>query len=218
MKYSIIPVFIALATFIALTISTNTLNQLLFTTSNHTVIKDTTVISKNTEPALQNILAHTGEALTYALNHHYNTTFCLLADMSVASGKNHLFIYSFPLHTIATAALVAHGSCNSAFLSKARFSNQQGCGCTAYGKYKIANKYNGRFGTAYKLYGLDSSNSHAFERTIVLHSYYGVPEKETYPLPICNSLGCIMVSTGFLKTLAPKIDASQKPVLLWVFY
>jgi len=44
-----------------------------------------------------------------------------------------------------------------------------------------------------------------------------VPDKETDPLPICNSLGCAMTSTNYLTILSKKIDASAKPVLLWIF-
>jgi hypothetical protein len=83
------------------------------------------------------------------------------------------------------------------------------CGLTALG-YKICEKYAGSFGTAFKLKGLDSSNSNAFCRFVVLHAYGCIPDTEPYPLPICNSLGCAMVSCQFLKTLSkPKQQAKQ---------
>jgi hypothetical protein len=63
----------------------------------------------------------------------------------------------------------------------------------------------GRFGRAYKLYGLDSTNSQAFWRNIVLHSFSYVPEAETDPYLICNSLGCPMVEAGFLQQPEPLI-------------
>lgn len=147
----------------------------------------------------------------------YNTGECFLIDMSLVSGKNRMFEYDLKNDSVISTGLVAHGSCNTNFLAVPKFSNKPGCGCTALGKYKIGNKYVGRFGTAYKLYGLDSSNSNAYKRNIVLHSYYMVPDKETDPLPICNSLGCAMTSTNYLTILSKKIDASAKPVLLWIF-
>lgn len=64
---------------------------------------------------------------------------------------------------------------------------------------------------------LDSSNSNAFQRTIVLHAYDCVPDEEVYPQPICNSLGCPMVSYKFLEELTSIIAKSRTPILLWIF-
>ena len=148
--------------------------------------------------------------------HHYNNQFFFLVDMSLPSGRNRFFVYDLKNNAVIRSSLVAHGSCGYAFLQNATFSNEKGCGCSSSGKYKIGGKYAGRFGTAYKLIGLDSSNSNALERNIVLHSYPSVPDEETYPEPIGNSLGCPMVSEHFLKVLETKIDSSEKPILLWV--
>jgi L,D-transpeptidase catalytic domain len=156
------------------------------------------------------------EAKKFCTAHGFNNKTFFLADMHLHSGKKRLFVYDMKADSIVTASMVAHGACGYNFLQDAKFSNESGCGCSSLGKYKIGNKYNGRFGTAYKLYGLDSSNSNVFTRCIVLHSYYLVPDKETYPDPICNSLGCPMVSPNFLKELEIKIDKSSKPILLWI--
>lgn len=69
---------------------------------------------------------------------------------------------------------------------------------------------------AYKLFGLDSSNSNAYKRSIVLHGYYEMPDKEIYPSRVCNSQGCPMVSNNYIKTLSRIIDTSLKPVMLWI--
>ncbi len=142
---------------------------------------------------------------------------CFLIDMSLPSGRKRFFVYDLQKDTILTAGLVAHGSCHTQYLEAARFSNTVESGCSAAGKYKVGSAYGGRFGKSYKLYGLQASNAHAFERFIVLHPYGCVPDEETYPHPICNSLGCPMVSYHFLETLQPFIDHSKKPVLLWIF-
>jgi hypothetical protein len=84
------------------------------------------------------------------------------------------------------------------------------------GKYKVGYSYNGRFGLAYKLYGLDKTNDKAFERFVVLHSHDCVPETEVKD-DICQSDGCPTVSPGFLQYLKPIINASKKPVLLWIY-
>lgn len=153
----------------------------------------------------------------FAIAHRFNASRCFLVDMTIASGKNRFFVYDMEKDSIILAGLVAHGSCDAGFQINPTFSNTSNSGCSSMGKYKIGNRYRGKFGLAYKLYGLDSLNSHAYERNIVLHSYDCVPEQETDPIPICNSRGCPMVSPGFLNQLSSIIDKSKKPVLLWVF-
>lgn len=154
---------------------------------------------------------------TYARAKGFATDYCFLIDMNRPSGKNRFFIYDLRKDSITAAGLVAHGSCNTTFLRTARFSNTPNEGCSSLGIYKVGYKYNGRFGRAYKLHGLDSTNSNAFKRAVVLHAYDCVPDKEIYPLSACNSLGCPMVSYAFLDKAARVIDQARRPVLLWVY-
>ena len=119
--------------------------------------------------------------------------------------------------SILQAGLVAHGSGNKTFSINPVFSNTDGSGCSSLGRYRVGPSYAGRFGTAYTLYGLDRTNDQALRRHVVLHAYGCIPEKETDPFPICNSLGCAMVSPGFLQRLRPVIDGSQRSILLWIF-
>ena len=149
------------------------------------------------------------ELKQYCKSHLYSTSFACILDMNQHSGKKRFYVYDFEKDTIVSAGLVAHGSCNEYYLSKAKFSNIVGCGCSAYGRYKIGNSYPGRFGKAYKLYGLDTSNNNAFERKLVLHTYDCVPDEASYPQPICNSLGCTMVSYSFLKKVSNYIDKTK---------
>jgi hypothetical protein len=153
----------------------------------------------------------------YAKQHAFNTSICFLIDMTIESGRNRFFIYDMQKDSILDAGLVAHGSCNKNWLSGRQYGNEVGCGCTSLGKYKIGNAYKGKFGTAYKLYGLDSSNSNAFNRFVVLHSFTCVPDEEVHPAPICQSLGCPMVSPPFMNKLATIINRSNKPILLTIF-
>ena len=148
---------------------------------------------------------------------HFNDKICFLADMDLPSGMNRFFVYDINKDSVLLSGLVAHGSCDDGFQASPGFSNKVNSGCTCIGKFRIGSSYNGKFGLAYKLYGLDSSNDQAFERNIVLHAYKCVPERETYPLPICNSRGCPMVSPGFLEKLRVYIDRSDRPVLLTIF-
>lgn len=156
------------------------------------------------------------EAKKYISKNKLNNQYCFLIDMSIPSNKKRMAVYNLKNDSLVLKGLVAHGSCNTSYLKDAQFSNTPECGCSALGKYKIGYKYNGQFGEAFKLYGLDSSNSNAFKRFIVLHAYSCVPYEETN-YPICNSLGCPMVAPKFLDELNVYISKSKQPILLWIF-
>lgn len=156
------------------------------------------------------------EAKKYILKNKLNNQYCFLIDMSLPSNKKRMAVYNLKNDSLELKGLVAHGSCNTSYLKDAQFSNTPECGCSALGKYKIGYKYNGQFGEAFKLYGLDSSNSNAFKRFIVLHAYSCVPYEEPN-YSICNSLGCPMVSPKFLDELKVYISKNRQPILLWIF-
>lgn len=168
---------------------------------------------KNISTKLQ---ANATLAKTFTQQKNYNSNICFFIDMSIASNQKRFFVYDLVNDSIITKGLVAHGSCNNIYLRNAQFSNTPESGCTAYGKYKIGNSYKGKFGKAFKLHGLDSSNSKSYERNIVLHAYSCMPDEETDYL-VCNSLGCPMVSYKFLNTISVYINASKKPILLWIY-
>ena len=166
---------------------------------------------------LKELRSKAGAAKLYSEKKGFCTRYAFLVDMGLPSGRNRFFIYDLQKNSVLYTGLVAHGSCNTQFLETARFSNQPGCGCSSLGHYKVGEAYTGRFGEAFKLYGLDSTNSHAYERAVVLHGYSSVPDAEPYPMPIGNSLGCPMVSYKLLEKAKGVIGQEKKPVLLWVY-
>lgn len=187
---------------------------LLYKSKFNKEIQNDSIFSSN---ELNTLKVKASQLKQFAAVHHCNKELCFLADMSIPSGKNRFFIYDLKKDSVLLYGLVAHGSCDKGFQLNPSFSNTMNCGCSSLGKYKIGSKYKGSFGLSYKLHGLDSSNRNAFARSIVLHSYYCVPEKETDPFPICNSRGCPMISPAFLQKLEPLVDHSKKPMLLWIF-
>ena len=156
------------------------------------------------------------EAISFIKKNGYNESVCFFIDMTLPSGQNRFFVYNIAKDSIQRSGLVTHGRCNEMWLEGRKYSNEPGCGCTSIGKYKIGNSYYGRFGLAYKLYGLDKTNNNAFKRYVVLHSHECVPETEVQD-EICQSDGCPTVSPQFLQQLKPMIKQSSKPILLWIF-
>lgn len=147
----------------------------------------------------------------------YSTRYCFLIDMSIPSGRNRFFVYDLEKDAVAYSGLVAHGSCEERFLSRAKFSNVANSGCSSMGRYKVGVFYNGKYGESFKLHGLDNSNSNAFSRGVVIHGYDCVPDEEIFPRVLCNSLGCPMVSYNFFDRLSRIIQRSDKPILLWIY-
>ncbi len=174
--------------------------------------------SPDNEKQLNRLQGFAKQLRTFSSENNYNTSVCFLVDMKQHSGKNRFFVYNLSKDTILLAGLVAHGSCNKGFLVNASFSNEEGCGCTSVGKYIVCNKYNGRFGLAFKLRGLEKSKSNAFKRFVVLHGYDCVPDYETYPMPVCNSLDCPMISYHFLDKLTTVLNTANKAVVLYIFH
>ena len=163
------------------------------------------------------LLKHVEETKLYVKRKGFSDDYCFLLDMTIPSGKKRFFVIDLHTNTIILSGLVAHGSCDQNFLPDAKFSNDPGGGCTSIGRYKVGYSYKGQYGKAYKLFGLDKTNSNAYNRAIVLHAYTCVPDEEIYPGAVCNSLGCTMVSYGFLGQVSGIIDRSEKPIVLWIY-
>ena len=196
-----------------------TIAFIYFSQQQKPIIQQSKIVQAQTSKTTNNykkIKQKLTDAKKYVATHKMSNTYCILIDMALPSNKKRMYVYQLSNDSLLTKGLVAHGNCNTSFLKEAEFSNTPECGCSALGKYKIGYKYNGQFGEAFKLYGLDSSNSNAFKRFIVLHSYSCVPNEET-DYPICNSLGCPMVSPNFLTEIKTYIQLTNKPILLWMF-
>lgn len=149
----------------------------------------------------------------------YNNEIVFLIDMKISSNKNRFFVYNLNKNEITIQGLVAHGSGsekNKSNNGELFFSNENNSLCTSLGKYEIKNSYNGDFGKAYKLIGLDKTNSNAFLRNIVLHKYKSVPPNEQ-KREICLSYGCPMVNEVFFNKLEEIIDNSNKTILLYIY-
>lgn len=151
-------------------------------------------------------------------NKKYNEKIAFFIDMKIPSGKNRFFVYDLVNNKILDQGLVAHGSGSETNIKgKLKFSNVPNSLSTSLGKYSIGNHYNGKFGKAYKLYGLDKTNSNAFVRDIVFHYYYDVPYNEQNGY-ICNSYGCPMVNKKYFERMAKIIDTSKSDILMSIYY
>ncbi len=148
----------------------------------------------------------------YAKKNNFNTSHCFLIDMTIPSNQQRFFVYNLQTDSVEMAGLVCHGSGKKSS-NEIIFSNEPNSLCSSIGKYKVGLSYNGKFGLAFKLHGLDATNSNAYARAVVLHAHSCVPNAEV-EYPICQSWGCPTVSPAFLQALQQYIKASPKPILL----
>ncbi len=155
------------------------------------------------------------KAKSFARTNQMDTTTALILDLDMHSGLPRFAIVNLDHGKITRRGLVAHGQPTSAAES-CIYSNKPGSLRSSKGRYKVGLKYTGSFGTSYKLHGLDSSNSNAFNRFIVLHAHECIPDTEVYPQHICVSNGCPTVSKNFLADLSSYISKTKKPMLLWI--
>ncbi len=176
------------------------------------------VEKKITDKEIGHVKSYGDKIKPFIKANNYCEDYCFLIDMKMPSGKKRFFVYDLVQDTILHGGLVTHGGGSQTSTDALVFNNIPNGNATSLGKYKIGNEYSGKFGMAFKLHGLEASNSKAFDRFVVLHAHSCVPDTEIAPFPICTSLGCPTVSPSFLPTLKKYIDKADKRVVLWIFY
>jgi len=161
------------------------------------------------------------EALDFCKKNKMNTDYCFLVDLSIHSGKNRFFIYDFKTQTISQSGLVCHGIGKNSTAEKPVYSNEVGSNCTSLGKYKIGKRAYSNWGINihYKMHGLESTNTNAFKRQVVLHSYSYVSETELFPthLTMGWSQGCPVLANGLMKKIDEMLQKTKKPTLIWIY-
>ncbi len=159
---------------------------------------------------------HIDSLKKFALENNCNSHLGIFINFKHHSGSKRFCLVNLDSQTCILDGLVCHGKGKFVYSETAKFSNEIGSNCSSEGFYKIGGKYEGKFGTSYKLHGLNSSNSMAFKRFVVLHAHECVPISPV-PVTICQSEGCPTLAPEVLKKLEPYLDQSKKPVLLWIY-
>ena len=181
-------------------------------------LKDTSIDIKTPKNVVDKTVSKAEEIKSFLKkNSKYNKEVFFLLDMRIPSNKYRFFVFDAKKNKITDSGLVAHGSGSATATGELQFSNTDGSLMTSLGKYYIGNSYIGTFGKAYKMYGLDTTNSNAFLRNIVLHSHKRMPYEEQLS-PIILSWGCPMLNEKFYLRIQDILDKSDKNVLLYVYY
>jgi len=173
---------------------------------------------------LESIRSKARQSFEFCKTKNFNIDFCILIDMNVHSGMKRFFVWDFKKGKIVNSFLVGHGCGDNPWsydYSKETpaFSNIDGSHCSSLGKYKIGARADSDWGVKvkYVLHGLDSTNNNALKRYIVFHSWEAVSDEEVYPDGTPEGWGCPTISNNSFKIIDPLLQASTKPVLMWIY-
>lgn len=164
------------------------------------------------------------QALLFCKQRGYTTRYAILIDMSLPSGVKRFMVWDYKKNSILTTGLVSHGCGRNPWSwtvgkDNPAFSNADGSHCTALGKYTVDARGYSAWGINVKYYltGLESTNSNAYARQIVFHSWEKVSETEVYPDGTPEGWGCPAISNQTMKTVDALLKKQKKKVLMWVY-
>lgn len=164
------------------------------------------------------------EALTFIKQQRMSQNRCILIDICIHSGLPRWIEWDYKKDKIVSTTQVTHGCEQGAWgkdktNNKPRFSNLPDSHLSSLGRYKIGERGASEWGIGVKyiLHGLDSTNSNAAKRFIVLHSWDKVSEVPTYPKGAPESWVCPAVSNKYMLYIDSILKNEKKPVLMWIY-
>lgn len=151
---------------------------------------------------------------------NYNIEYAILVDYSLHSGRKRFFLYNLELDKIEKKYMVAHGEGLNSNSSVPNFSNEVGSLASSEGVAVLGDRAYSGWGIhiKYWLDGLEETNDNMEKRVVVLHSWEGIPNNETFPIAIAQSQGCFTVSDDAMRELDEFIQKQDnKKILIYTF-
>ncbi len=198
--------------------------QNIATAAPATFVKQVSVVQNSTpENYTDSLEAYHQQAYAFCKTKRYNTSHYVLIDVGRHSGLPRFFVYDFSTAQIQHSFLVSHGCYTGRWMyddskENAFTSNTPDTHASSVGKYKIGERGSSSFGIGikYLLHGLDSTNSNALARAIVLHSWSAIPNANPYPNGTPEGWGCPAIADSAMRIADTILQSAEKPVLLWV--
>lgn len=154
--------------------------------------------------------------IDYCQERGYNTSIAIFIDLARHSGRNRFVVWDFNSHKPLLVAPVSHGSGSDKSHIRSAYahtSNQDGSHLSSLGRALIAERYTGSYGIAYRLDGLDSTNSNIRPRCIVLHGWRHTTSYPIWPLATTGSFGCPVLSTRNMARIDRMLQGEDKVVI-----
>ena len=147
----------------------------------------------------------------------YNTDIALFVDLARHSGLCRFVVWDFTQSRALLCAPVSHGSGSSMSHKRsayARLSNDDGSHLSSVGRALVAERYEGRYGVAYRLDGLDATNSNLRPRCVVLHGWEHTTSYPIFPFATVGSWGCPVLSRRMMQRVDAILRGRSRVVLL----
>lgn len=162
------------------------------------------------------VLALAERGYLYARAHNLaDSPVTIIVDFSLPSSEKRLWLYDLDRHKTLLSTYVSHGK-GSGLEEPYKFSNSKNSHKSSLGFFKVLNTYNGKHGLSLKLQGLESSNSSALTRGIVLHSAnYVTPSYIQSHKHAGRSWGCFAVPAKDERLI---INKTMQHSLLFAYY
>ena len=159
----------------------------------------------------------------YCRKKDLSENYAIIVDYSIPSGKHRFFVCDLKKEKIIASSLCAHGAGKGSIVFKPIFSNEIGSNCSSLGHYKITGRHQMSSSglPSFRLQGLDTSNSNAMKRGILIHSAKLVSycRLGIYPfyLPLDRriSSGCFAIDIDMMDVVGDLVDKEMKPILLY---
>ena len=165
------------------------------------------------------VAEHAERLLSFCEQRGYNTHIALFVDLSRHSGRRRFVAWDFELKRVIFSCPVSHGSGSRLSHQRsayARLSNDDGSHLSSVGRALVAERYEGRYGVAYRLDGLDASNSNLRPRCVVLHGWEHTTSHPIFPIPTVGCFGCPVLSRKMMDKVDELLQREQR-VVLWSF-
>jgi hypothetical protein len=167
--------------------------------------------------SLQSRVASRAERLReFCRNGGYNTKVALFLDLSRHSGRRRFVAWDFERNVPMFMCPASHGSgsershVRSAY---ARVSNEDGSHLSSLGRALVAERYEGRYGVAYRLDGLDAANSNLRSRYVVLHGWEHTTSHPIWPIATVGSFGCPVLSLKMMSRVDELLQQYDRVIL-----
>ena len=167
--------------------------------------------------SLRSRVAKRAEALReYCLKEGYNTSVALFVDASRHSGRRRFVVWCFERNAPMFVCPVSLGSGakeSHVRSAHAEFSNNEGSHLSSLGRALVAERYEGRYGVAYRLDGLEESNSNLRPRCVVLHGWEHTTSYPIWPRATVGSFGCPVLSRRRMEQVDRLLRDEERVVL-----
>ena len=159
----------------------------------------------------------------FSYKHGLSDNYAIVVDFSKLSGKHRFFVCDLKKEKIIASSLCAHGAGKGSTIFSPVFSNEVGSNCSSLGHYKITGRHQMSSSglPSFRLQGMDTSNSNAMKRGILIHSAKLVSycRLGIYPfyLPLDRriSSGCFAIDIDMMDVVGDLVDKEKKPILLY---